>query len=62
MNDKESSWQGRSFEDFKSVYEVVRLYKLPNQKTRTSKDQVIDLDYKEIFKAKYVNHGMYQKF
>ena len=43
MNNKESSCQERSFEDFKSVYEVVRLYKLPNQKTRRSKDKVIDL-------------------
>ena len=27
---------------------------------RTSKDKVIDLDYKKNFKAKYVNHGMFQ--
>ena len=26
--------------DFKSVDEVVRFYKLPNQKTKTSKDKV----------------------
>ena len=46
INDKESSRQGRRFEDFKSVYEVVRLYKLPNQKTRTSPNL---LTYKENF-------------
>ena len=38
MDDKETSCQGSNFGDFKSVDEVVRFYKLPNQKTKTSKD------------------------
>ena len=37
MDDKETSCQGSNFGDFKSVNEVVRFYKLPNQKTKTSK-------------------------
>ena len=37
MDDKETSRQGSNFGDFKSVDEVVRFYKLPNQKTKTSK-------------------------
>ena len=40
MDDKETSCQGSNFGDFKSVDEVVRFYKLPNQKTKTSKDKV----------------------
>ena len=40
MDDKETSCQGSNFGDFKSVNEVVRFYKLPNQKTKTSKDKV----------------------
>ena len=32
--------QGSNSGDFKSVDEVVRFYKLPNQKTKTSKDKV----------------------
>ena len=34
MDDKETSCQGSNFGDFKSVDEVVRFYKLPNQKQR----------------------------
>ena len=40
MDDKETSCQGSNFGDFKSVDEVVRFYKLPNQKTKTSRDKV----------------------
>ena len=40
MDDKETSCQGSNFGDFKSVDEVVRFYKLPNQKTKTSKDKL----------------------
>ena len=40
MDDKETSCQSSNFGDFKSVDEVVRFYKLPNQKTKTSKDKV----------------------
>ena len=40
MDDKETSCEGSNFGDFKSVDEVVRFYKLPNQKTKTSKDKV----------------------
>ena len=39
MDDKETSCQGSNFGDFKSVNEVVRFYKLPNQRTKTSKDK-----------------------
>ena len=41
MDDKETSCQGGSFGDFKSVDKIVRFYYLPNQKTKTSKDKVI---------------------
>ena len=40
MDDKETSCQGSNVGDFKSVDEAVRFYKLPNQKTKTSKDKV----------------------
>ena len=40
MDDKETLCQGSNFGDFKSVDEVVRFYKLPDQKTKTSKDKV----------------------
>ena len=40
MDDKETSCQSSNFGDFKSVDGVVRFYKLPNQKTKTSKDKV----------------------
>ena len=40
MDYKETSCQGSNFGDFKSVDEVVPFYKLPNQKTKTSKDKV----------------------
>ena len=36
MDDKETSCEGSNFGDFRSVDEVVRFYKLPNRKTKTS--------------------------
>ena len=40
LDHKETSCQGSSFEDFKSTDEVVRFYKLPDQETKRSKENL----------------------